>query len=283
MSQEIYSLISACMNDIEAIGKDSRNTKQGYNFRGIDAVYNALQPVLSKHKVLVVPEVIDQRREDVTNQNGTQLHYSILTVKYTFYAPDGSSVSAVVVGEGMDTGDKASNKAMSVAFKYACFQVFCIPTDEMVDPDSESHEAKRKAPAAQKKPAAKKPAPPDPEPPEPPTCPICGKPVNGAIKDKKQISPEEVLKKLGCCYKCHQSKSAKKNEKPAPPSEQPPPPKSPRQLEVIKLKHEAGITGEQVVEFMQDNFEKSKVDDLDETEYDILCAMLMQSRQEESQ
>lgn len=67
-----------------------------------------------------------------------------MKVKYTFYAEDGTSVTATVTGEGMDSGDKSLNKAMSIAFKYACFQVFCIPTEEMVDPDGESHEVQAK-------------------------------------------------------------------------------------------------------------------------------------------
>ena len=67
------------------------------------------------------------------SQKGGTLIYSICRIKYTFYAEDGSNVSAVVIGEGMDSGDKATNKAMSIAFKYACFQVFCIPTEEMKD------------------------------------------------------------------------------------------------------------------------------------------------------
>jgi hypothetical protein len=71
------------------------------------------------------------------------LIYSICTIKYTFYAEDGSSVSATVIGEGMDSGDKATNKAMSIAFKYACFQVFCIPTEEMKDPDADTPEESR--------------------------------------------------------------------------------------------------------------------------------------------
>jgi hypothetical protein len=92
-----------------------------------------------------VPEILEQTREERTNSKGTLLIYSICKVKYTFYAEDGSSISATVIGEGMDTGDKATNKAMSIAFKYACFQVFCIPTEEMVDPDAECHEVKAKA------------------------------------------------------------------------------------------------------------------------------------------
>ena len=105
---------------------------------------NALNPALVKHKVFVVPEVLEQTREERTSAKNTTLLYSIIKVKYTFYAEDGSSVSATVIGEGMDSGDKATNKAMSIAFKYACFQVFCIPTEEMVDPDAEVHEVESK-------------------------------------------------------------------------------------------------------------------------------------------
>jgi hypothetical protein len=114
-------------------------------FRGIDAVMNAINPALVKNKVFIVPEIIDQTREERTNTKGTTLIYSMCKIKYTFYAEDGSSISCVVIGEGMDTGDKATNKAMSIAFKYACFQVFCIPTEEMADPDAECHEVKAKA------------------------------------------------------------------------------------------------------------------------------------------
>ena len=88
--------------------------------------------------MFVVPEVNEQSREERQTQNGGILIYSILKVKFTFYADDGSNVSATVVGEGMDIGDKASNKAMSAAFKYACFEVLCIPTEEMKDPDAET-------------------------------------------------------------------------------------------------------------------------------------------------
>lgn len=133
----IYESISAVMGEIGAIGKNSRNQQQGFMYRGVDAVMNAINPALTKYKVFVVPEVMEQTREERTTQKGGLLIYSICKVKYTFYAEDGSNVTAVVIGEGMDSGDKATNKAMSVAFKYACFQVFCIPTEEMVDPDAE--------------------------------------------------------------------------------------------------------------------------------------------------
>lgn len=140
MENKIYKAIADIMGEIGAIGKNSKNSQQGFMYRGIDAVMNAINPALVKHKVFIVPEVLEQTREERQTAKGSTLFYSICKVRYTFYAEDGSSIEAVVVGEGMDSGDKATNKAMSVAFKYACFQVFCIPTEEMVDPDAECHE-----------------------------------------------------------------------------------------------------------------------------------------------
>ncbi len=135
---QIHELIGQAMGMIGAIGKDSRNNQQGFMYRGIDAVYNALNPVMSKLGLFICPEVLDMRREERTNKNGTVIIYTALTVKYTVYAPDGSNVTLTVVGEGMDTGDKSVNKAMSIAMKYAMFQLFFIPTEDLKDPDSET-------------------------------------------------------------------------------------------------------------------------------------------------
>ena len=135
----IYESITKLIADCPAIAKNSRNTQgNGYMYRGVDAVMNVFQPLLAKYKIFVVPQVLESVREERTTTKGANLIYSVLKVKYTFYAEDGSYVEAVVQGEGMDSGDKASNKAMSAAFKYAMFQVFCIPTEEMKDPDAET-------------------------------------------------------------------------------------------------------------------------------------------------
>lgn len=136
----IYGAILGAMKDIGAISKDSKNAQQGFMYRGIDAVMNALQPALVQHGIFVVPEMLEQKREERVTGEGGNLIYSVIKMKYTFIAADGSRVCATVIGEGMDSGDKASNKAMSVAFKYACFQVFCIPTEEMKDPDADTPE-----------------------------------------------------------------------------------------------------------------------------------------------
>lgn len=134
----IYQGIADIMKEGYAITKDKKNPQQGFMYRGIDDVMNTFQPLMAARGIFVVPEVLDSTREERQTKNGTNLLYSVLRVKYTFYAADGSSVSAVVIGEGMDSGDKASNKAMAVAMKYAMFQVFCIPTEEMHDPDGET-------------------------------------------------------------------------------------------------------------------------------------------------
>lgn len=139
----IYEAISRCMEEIGAVGKDAVNKQQGFKYRGIDAVMNAINPALIKNHVFIVPEVLDQSREERTTKSGGALIYSVCRIKYTFYAEDGSCIEAVTVGEGMDSGDKATNKAMAIAFKYACFQVFCIPTEEMKDPDEETPDTEK--------------------------------------------------------------------------------------------------------------------------------------------
>jgi hypothetical protein len=126
--------------DIDAIGKNQKNVMQNFMFRGVDAVYNALHPLLAKHEVFTTSEIIASTREDRLTAKGGTLIYSIIDVRFTFWATDGSSVSTEAKGEGMDSGDKASNKAMAVAHKYALTQTFTIPYEGMADPDSESHE-----------------------------------------------------------------------------------------------------------------------------------------------
>ena len=135
---DIYSAIAAIMEECPAISKKQKNQQQGFMYRGIDIVMNVLQPLMSKHKVFAVPEVLESERQERTTSKGGTLIYTVLKVRYTFYAADGSSVCAVVQGEGMDSADKSSNKAMSVAYKYAMFQIFSIPTEEMADPDADT-------------------------------------------------------------------------------------------------------------------------------------------------
>jgi hypothetical protein len=157
----IYKLIGQAIGKIGAIGKDKKNAQQGFMYRGIDQVYNALNPVMAELGIFFTPEILDQKREERTTKNGSVLTYTVLTIRFTVFAPDGSNVSMTVVGEGMDSGDKSTNKAMSVAMKYAMFQLFCIPTEEMKDPDADCYTdiQPRDAKSTKKKEAKPEPAP----------------------------------------------------------------------------------------------------------------------------
>lgn len=166
----IFQQIPKVMSDVTAIGKDKRNVQQGFQYRGIDDIYNELHSVLAKHKVFTVPQVLTRAREERASKSGGTLFYSIIEMKFTFYAEDGSSVDAIVVGEGMDSGDKASNKAMAIAHKYALLQVFAIPTEDAKDPDGDIHQPKPKVqPAVNSKPAIQTKAQPKPNPIPPPS------------------------------------------------------------------------------------------------------------------
>ena len=135
---EITKSLCAITAEIGSIAKSKKNQQQGYSFRGVDDLMNALHPLFAKYGVLMVPEVLESTREERVTAKGSALISAILKIKYHLIGMDGSEITATVIGEGMDTADKASNKALAVAFKYAAFQIFCIPTDEIgnADPDN---------------------------------------------------------------------------------------------------------------------------------------------------
>jgi len=173
----VYQAISAIMSEIPSIGKGRKNEAQHYSFRGIDDIYLAVNPILTKHRVFMRSEVVSIKREERPSKSGGIMAFVMVSVRYYFVASDGSSVSTEVVGEGMDSGDKASAKAMSIAQKYAILQMFCIPTSEPKDiEDDDPDPAPRRTaapedddPFAQSECAEdhvkgkKKPAPQDPE------------------------------------------------------------------------------------------------------------------------
>lgn len=170
---KVYAAIAAVMAEIakEGIAKDRANTQQNYKFRGIDDVYNALAPVLSRHGLLMLPNVLSRavsERTTVKEWNGQRkdstLFYVAVEVEFTLVAAsDGSTHVIKTFGEAMDSGDKATNKAMSAAYKYAAMQAFCIPTEGDNDADATTHviepaprqPTQRKPPAETNKPTLK--------------------------------------------------------------------------------------------------------------------------------
>lgn len=144
----IQVLLSRVMNDVNAVKKTDRNTAQNFSFRGIDAVVNAVAPALREHGVVVMPEVLEHTYSTVeVGRNRTSMEHVIVRVKYTFTGTEGDSLSCTVLGEAMDAGDKATPKAMSVAFRIALLQALALPTDEP-DPDTYSYERAEAKPKA---------------------------------------------------------------------------------------------------------------------------------------
>lgn len=152
---KIYQVIPEVMKKISAVSKDRKNAQQGFQYRGIDDVMNELHPIMAECGLFVVPYVVSEDRELGTSKNGSRMVYVRQRIRFTFFTTDGSSVEAEVIGEAMDSGDKASNKALSIGLKYAMLQLFCIPTEEEKDPDAESPALPQQPKQQPKKPATK--------------------------------------------------------------------------------------------------------------------------------
>lgn len=141
---KVYQAINAVQRALSKTGitKDRTNTQgSGYKFRGIDDVYNAIAPLLAEHGLCILPRVLSRSCEERQSKNGGALFYVTVEAEFDFVsAEDGSKHTVKTFGEAMDSGDKATNKAMSAAYKYAAFQAFSIPTESDNDADAHTHE-----------------------------------------------------------------------------------------------------------------------------------------------
>jgi hypothetical protein len=145
---QVYESIAAVTGELAKVGiaKTKKNETYGasYMFRGIDDVYNALSKLLSEHKLCILPRVLKRDVNERITAKGNPIFYVVLDVEYDLVsAIDGSKHTIAVIGEAMDMSDKATNKAMSAAYKYMALQVFCIPVKgENFDTDFETHKVK---------------------------------------------------------------------------------------------------------------------------------------------
>jgi len=140
---KVYVAIAAVMSDLskEGISKDRKNQQQNYNFRGVDDVYNALSPVLSRHNLCMLPRILNRDVTERQTKGGGALFNVVVEAEFDLVcSEDGSKHTIRTFGEAMDSADKATNKAMSAAYKYAAFQAFAIPTEGDNDADATTHE-----------------------------------------------------------------------------------------------------------------------------------------------
>lgn len=137
----IYAALGAVMKQVGAVKKGDRNKSQGYVFRGVDAVVNAVYPAMVEHGVIVQPNVRDFQYGTVeVGKDRTVMGHARVIVEYTFTSTeDGSAVITSAAGEAFDSGDKATPKAMSVALRTALLQSLMLPTDDP-EPDASSYE-----------------------------------------------------------------------------------------------------------------------------------------------
>lgn len=142
---DVVTAWAAVMESVGAVAKDSRNTQQNFNFRGIDAVMNAVGPALRAHGVVVIPTVEEIHYRDFTTKTGTLMHECTMRVTYTVHGPNGGTIKGTVWGESADAGDKATAKATSVAYRTFLLQSLTIPTDDP-DPDAFTYERTTPAP-----------------------------------------------------------------------------------------------------------------------------------------
>lgn len=137
---KVIEALNQVMKAIPAVPKGDRNSSQNFNFRGIDAVVNAVGPQFRNHGVVCIPSVVTHHSEEIlVGAKATKMRSVTILADYTFYGPEGDKVTTRVLGEAMDSGDKAFSKAMSVAFRTALLQTLALPTDEP-DPDAQSYE-----------------------------------------------------------------------------------------------------------------------------------------------
>lgn len=133
-------VILAVMGEVQSVAKKERNLQQNFNFRGIDAVVNKVGPALRNAGGFIVPEVVSQVHSTGATKSGGTTNIVRLEVKFSIFGADGEPIVGTVAAESFDSGDKATAKAMSVAFRTFLLQVLALPTDEP-DPDATSYEA----------------------------------------------------------------------------------------------------------------------------------------------
>lgn len=143
LKDNVIAALSAVIDEMPPISKGGTASPQqgGYAYRGIEQITAVAAPLLAKHGVVFVPQVMAMETRDLT-VNSKPWTDTILTVRYRICGPGGPDdfVEATVVGMGRDNSDKGANKALTQAFKYALTQTLCIG-DSRDDVDGQTHEA----------------------------------------------------------------------------------------------------------------------------------------------
>jgi hypothetical protein len=132
----VHQAMAEAMAQVRAVGKWGVNKDQGYSFRSIDHFMSALSPAMAAAGVHIAPAVLQRLTDDThETRGGAIMRWVDVEMRFTFYGPAGDSFDVVTWGEARDAADKATNKAMTGAFKYAIMQAFMVPTEDLDDQD----------------------------------------------------------------------------------------------------------------------------------------------------
>ncbi|MBQ8994495.1 MAG: ERF family protein [Oscillospiraceae bacterium] len=139
----IYEKISAIMKDVQYLAKDDHVEFASTKYKAIseEKVTTIMRAELLKYNLVVFPVEMTWTR--IGNISHVDVLYKMVDTE------TGDSIAIASCGDGADTQDKGSGKAMTYAFKYMWLRTFAIPTGE--DPDKvssdelDAKEAKEKA------------------------------------------------------------------------------------------------------------------------------------------
>jgi len=133
--KSVYEAINQVMQKVGYVQKQESDQLR-YSYASESAFIKAIRPHMVEAGLVVYPvSMIEIPAEPFTSKSGSVINVSMINVTYRFnhFASD-THFDVNVIGKGMDSGDKDSNKAMTVAFKYALRQTLMIETGD--DPDT---------------------------------------------------------------------------------------------------------------------------------------------------
>lgn len=139
----VYQAISNVTAELarSGIGKTKRNAAQGFAYRGVDDVMQAMASALPRCGLTMTPRVVGRTERAAASKSGGTIYTVILDVEWDLVSVvDGSRCIVRVPGEAMDSGDKATTKALSASYKYACVLAFSIPLEGIEDAEAHSPE-----------------------------------------------------------------------------------------------------------------------------------------------
>lgn len=107
-----------------------------YKFAKESDFIEAIRPAMIENGLTLNPSGISSLHHDqYQNKSGTPTNRVVGVFTFRLSHTSGESIQVSALGEGIDTGDKASYKAMTGALKYALRQTMLIETGD--DPDNE--------------------------------------------------------------------------------------------------------------------------------------------------